>query len=283
MVCYRLTSIRSLARFLREQPELAKICGFKDGQVPSYRTFCRRFKCLESWICQWCRIILTFLIDARFLKLKILVNDGTPCRSAVSEPKELGGRTRVSDPEARFGCYRHQPSKKKEWFFGYKTIILVSSEPLIVPLAWLPMPANLQEINHLIPTVSKASWLLEEEKYYELVADAGNDSQNNYEWCKKINVRLTCPLNQARKPKGKRLEREKFYKSKLGQKLYKRRTDLERLNGQLKDLFLIDPLPVRGLKNVRVWISLVMLAYLACVYYNCINGRRPRAIKSLIA
>lgn len=284
MVAYRLTSVRSLARFLADHPEVARACQFKDNHIPSYRTFCRRFSCLDNWILQWSRAIITFLIDSKILKLKILIIDGTRGRSKCHPPKEKGARTTKSDPEARFGYRRWG----KETFFGYKSIILCTSEPLIVPLAWQVVPANLQEVNHLIPVVSKATWLLERDKgykskRYELIADSGYDAQYNYDWCQKLNIRLTCPLNMAHKPKGERLKRWKFYKSELGQKLYQRRTDIERLNGHLKDLFLIDPFPVKRLKNVNTFLSLAMLCYLAGVYYNFTHDRSLRAIKSLIA
>lgn len=61
--------------------------------------------------------------------------------------------------------------------------------------------------------------LSEKDKSYELLGDSSFDVEYNYEW--------------------------KFYKSKLGQKLYQRRTDIERLNEHLKDLFLIDPFPLK--------------------------------------
>lgn len=103
MVAYRLTSVRSLARFLREHLEIAQTCQFKDGCIPSYRTFCRRFGCLDNWILHWCRIIITFLVDAKILKLKILIIDGTACKSKCRKPKGKGAKTTKSDPEARFG------------------------------------------------------------------------------------------------------------------------------------------------------------------------------------
>jgi len=81
MVPYRLTSVRSLALFLLEHPEIASVCQFKDNRIPSYRILCRRFGCLDNWILQWCRIIITFLIDSKILKPKILIIDGTPCKS----------------------------------------------------------------------------------------------------------------------------------------------------------------------------------------------------------
>lgn len=281
MVVHRLDSVRSLARFLTEHPEVAQVCQFRNNRVPSYRTLCRRFSCLNSWILQWCRVIITSLIDAKILKLKVLIIDGTPNKSKCKKPREWGGRTRKSDPEARFGCTGK--GKKREWFFGYKSIILATPKSLIVPLAWQVIPANLQEVNHLIPVVSKAAWLLEGDKKYELIGDSGFDSKANYDWTEELRIRFTCPLRQRGRLKGQRLERQRFYKSKQGKKFYKRRTDIERLNGHLKALFLIDPFPVKGLQNVNTYLSLVMLLYLVAVYYNFTNGRNLREIKSLIA
>lgn len=288
MVAYRLTSVRSLARFLLEHPEIASNCQFLDDRIPSYRTFCRRFSSLDNWILQWSRIIITFLIEAKILKLKILIIDGTSCQSRCKKPRGLK-MTKFSDPEARFGC----TNQGKDWFFGYKSIILASSKPLIIPLSWQVIPANQQETNHLIPLVSKASWLLEEGKDYELLGDSSFDSLANFNWCHQLNIRLTGPLKRLGRPskdktlefkfKGARLRRWIFYKSKLGQNLYQRRTDIERLNGHLKDLFLIDPFPVRRLKNVNTYLNLAMLCYLAGVYYNFTHKRKLREIKSLIA
>jgi hypothetical protein len=278
MVLYRLTSVRSLARFLIEQPEIARACEFKSERIPSYRTLCRRFGCLDNWILEWCRVIITALLEARIVKLKTLIIDGTPGQSKCKRPKgEV--MTRPSDPEAGFGT----TNWGKEWFFGYKAVILATAEPLIIPLSWQVIPANKQEVNYLIPVVSKAAWLIEAGKKYELVADCGFDAQYNYDWCQKLNIRFTCPLNQGNEIKGQRIKRQKFYKSKGGQKLYQRRTDIERLNGQLKELFLIDPFTVKRLKNVITYLNLAMLCYLAAVYYNFTEGRGLREIKSLIA
>lgn len=279
MAAYRLTSVRSLARFLSEHPEIAKVCQFKNHRTPCYRTLCRRVAYLDNWLVQWCRMIITFLIDVKILRLKILVIDATPGQSKCRKPRKLGAKTVKSDSEARFGS----SNRGKDWFFGYKSIILAASEPLIIPLSWQVIPANCNEVQHLIPTVAGISWLLEKDKQYELLADSGFDAGYNYDWCQELNLRLTCPLNLGNKLTGERLQRWKFYKSKLGQKLYQRRTDIERLNGHLKALFLIDPFPVRRLKNVNTYLNLVMLCYLAGVYYNFSNGRKLREIKSLIA
>lgn len=287
MIAYRLTSVRSLARFLTEHPEIAKVCQFKDDKIPCYRTFCRRFACLDNCILQWCRIIIAFLIDNKILNLKTLIIDATPCQSRCKKPK--GKKMNMpSDPEASFGC----SNWGKDWFFGYKSVILASSEPLVIPLAWQVIPANRQETNHLIPVISKAAWLLETGKNYDLLGDASFDSTANFDWCHQLNTRLLGPLKSLGRPKkkgikcgfkGQRLKRWNFYRSKKGKHLYQRRTDIERLNNHLKELFLIDPFPVRGLKNVSAYFSLAMLCYLAAVYYNYTKGRALREIKALIA
>lgn len=287
MVAYRLTSVRSLARFLGQHPEIAQVCGFQDNRVPCYRTLCRRFSCLNNWILEWCRIILTFLTEAKILKLKILIIDATPCRSKCKKPRGKA-MNKSSDPKASFGC----SNWGKDWFFGYKSVILTTSEPLVAPLAWQAIPANQQEVKHVVSLVSKASWLLEKDKNYDLLGDAGFDSVANFDWCQQLNVRFVSPIRALGRPKkgefkaklkGKRLKRWRFFKSKPGQKLYRRRTDIERFNGHIKDLFLIDPFTVRGLKNVNTFLSLAMLCYLAGVYYNHTKGRSLGKIKSLIA
>ena len=287
MVAYRLTSVRSLARLLSQHPEIAQVCGFKNNKVPCYRTLCRRFVCLDNWILQWCRIILTFLIEAKILKLQTIIIDATPGKSKCKKPRGKA-MNKPSDLEAAFGC----SNWGKEWFFGYKSVILTTSKPLVVPLSWQVIPANQQEVKYVIPLVSKASWLLEKDRTYDLLADAGFDSAANFDWCHQLNIRLVGPTRALGRPKkgelkaklkGKRLKRWRFFKSKLGQKLYQRRTDIERFNGHIKDIFLIDSFTVKGLKNVNTFLSLTMLCYLAGVYYNYTKGRNLGKIKSLIA
>ncbi|GAF69859.1 unnamed protein product, partial [marine sediment metagenome] len=75
----------------------------------------------------------------------------------------------------------------------------------------------------------------------------------------------------------------RFLKTRKGKKAYLRRPDVERLFGQLKHLFLIDPLPMIRLTNIRPYLALINLAYLLAILYNHLNGRSLRAIKSLVA
>jgi hypothetical protein len=80
-----------------------------------------------------------------------------------------------------------------------------------------------------------------------------------------------------------RKKRWRFVHSPAGKRLLRRRTTIERDWSQLKHVFLLDPLPVTRLPRVQVYVSLVMVAYLAAVAYNGSMRRSLRAIKSLIA
>lgn len=51
---------------------------------------------------------------------------------------------------------------------------------------------------------------------------------------------------------------------------------------QIKDMFDIDPLPVRGYYNVRSIVLLYVLLYQLMVYYNHLAGRPLRVLKHML-
>ncbi|MGB8935156.1 MAG: hypothetical protein WCC17_08630, partial [Candidatus Nitrosopolaris sp.] len=67
----------------------------------------------------------------------------------------------------------------------------------------------------------------------------------------------------------------------LGQAIYSwRSTSVEPLIEHIKDVFKIDPLPVRGCQKAA---AIVLLSVLIMVYYNCITGhKQPKAIKHML-
>ncbi len=50
----------------------------------------------------------------------------------------------------------------------------------------------------------------------------------------------------------------------------------------MKDVFAIDPLPVRGFDKVRSIVLLSVLLYQVMVYYNYLTGRPLRALKYML-
>lgn len=278
MIHYHIDSVRSLARFLEQHIELTLLCGF--DTIPSYRTLLRRFKTLDTPVMKMVKALLSQIVALGIVNTKIVVIDATPLRAKGNPPK--GEKSiKPSDPEARFGFQKHG----KEVYFGYKLHMICTTIPLIIPLAWQVSPANQQEVNFFIPLFSQVLSFLPTPQ--EIVADTSYDSRALFHWAEQHHMRLTSPINKGNQDwnhlKPDRLKRLAWYKSKAGQKLYQRRTDIERLNGQTKDIFWIDPLPLVRLKRISTYINLVLLAYLTGVYYNYSNGRKPRAIKSLVA
>ncbi|MFZ0511570.1 MAG: hypothetical protein WAM14_08190 [Candidatus Nitrosopolaris sp.] len=75
-----------------------------------------------------------------------------------------------------------------------------------------------------------------------------------------------------------------FYDSELGQAIYSWRSiSVAPLIEHIKDVFKIDPLPVRRCKKVAAIVLLSVLIYQIMVYYNCKTGnKQPKAIKHML-
>jgi hypothetical protein len=61
-----------------------------------------------------------------------------------------------------------------------------------------------------------------------------------------------------------------------------RKTTVEPFQGQLKDLFDLEHLPVKGLSNVRALCYFSVLAYVLLVALNLRNEQPPNQIKSTL-
>ncbi len=80
-----------------------------------------------------------------------------------------------------------------------------------------------------------------------------------------------------------RLALLQFYQSEFGQHVYSRRSiSVEPLIEQIKDVFDIDPLPVRGFDKARSIVLISILLYQLMVYYNYLTGRPLRALKHML-
>ena len=80
-----------------------------------------------------------------------------------------------------------------------------------------------------------------------------------------------------------RIELVFFYESELGQLVYSWRSkSVEPLFEQIKDVFGIDPLPVRGFDKAKTFVLLSVLVYQLTVYHNHVTGRPLRALKHML-
>ena len=281
MVYYRLTSLRSLERFLHQQPPIAAACGLT-MRIPCYRTLARRFTTLEHPVVLAAQQLLRRLVKRRWIRLVILATDASLLAAKGRAPKGTLPDGRTTDREAAWGYSASDDS----WVWGYKLHALSTVRPCAVSMTWETTPANVNEGRHL-PSVLEPlpprphgrSWCL---------GDAAYDARRNVTVCRRYRLRLVTPLKGNRWPRSHmapdRQRRLRVYRRWMRQRRFTRlRADLERLFSQLKAVFLLDPLPVKGLAFVQSYVSLVMLAYLAGVTYNGSVHRGLRAIKSLVA
>lgn len=282
MVSSRLTSFRSLHRFLTASPSLATACGLPAGQIPSDRTFGRRFQQLDGVLLKATAQLLRRLTSRRLLRWALTVIDATALVAKGRHPRGKRPDRRTTDRQARWGF-----SPTNGWWWGYKLHLLVAVQPIILPVAWTLTPAHRNDVTQLLPVVTQANaWARRwQQRLRDVVGDTAYDSKARYQRLARWAIRLTTPINRRRGGKASPLQRQRrrYLHTPRGRWLVKRRADVERCFSQDKGVFVLDPLPVVGLATVRTYVSLVLVTYLAGVAYNGLAHRPPRALKSLVA
>lgn len=186
------------------------------------------------------------------------------------------------DVDARWGF-----SHSKRWIFGYKLHIITSSTGslIIVPLSADFTQADVQD-NQIYPAAITSSSLPQGIRYTS--ADSGYDDDHKL-YNLSIDRRgfeLVCPVSEIyNNTSSDRLQLIEFYESELGQIIYSWRSiSVEPLIEHIKDVFRIDPLPIRGYqKAAAIVVLLSVLTYQIMVYYNCKTGnKQPRVIKHML-
>lgn len=285
MVYFRLTSYRSLARFLLNHHEFAVACGCTQ-MVPSYRTLSRRLKTLDSvvWSCSY--QIITLLTKYHLISFHITATDSSLCE-AFGKPlqKKALQPSLPTDPDAAWGF-----SASRGFVWGYKLHVISSvlqEGKTLIPLLWSITPANVHDSHLYIPLMEKiehVSQTLNRRIYYSL-ADKGYDQKKHYEWCEHHHLHFVNPVRRFTTQAISTVKEWslQFIQTEKGKQMSKRRSDIERFFSQLKDLFLIDPLPITGLQQVSSYLSIVCLSYLCAISYNHNHHRPLRAMKSVVA
>jgi hypothetical protein len=189
-------------------------------------------------------------------------------------PKHL----RNVDRDSEWGYSRY-----KGWVQGYAIHLLCSATPGFppVPLDADAATANVPEnkifesmIDHLHDTT----------KY--IVADSGYDDRTLTEKCelrkngKYITRRLIVPMEKYKHSASYRLPYIRFFKSERGQRLFRlRKITVEPLFDILKSLFSLEPVWMKGKRNVQPLLLLAVLAYQLLILFNFVNGRPASHVK----
>ena len=178
------------------------------------------------------------------------------------------------DTDARWGF-----SKSKGWVYGYKLHMSCSTGLLIVPLSADVTTANIADCQMYESLTKSLADLLE-----NIIADPAYDDGKLYQYSKKNNLRLICPIKKYDSTPPERLKLVKFYNSDEGREIYSnRKISIEPLFEILKSTFGIRAMPVQGFENVKSFVLVCVLVYQLMVYYNCVTEQEnPRITKRML-
>ena len=178
------------------------------------------------------------------------------------------------DTDARWGF-----SKTKGWVFGYKLHLACSTGSLIVPLSADFTTANITD-NKMYESITSS---LPTGMVRYVVGDEGYDDHKLCDFSRYRGHLLVFPLERYRHTTdNNRLALLQFYQSEFEHVYSRRSISVEPLIEHMKDVFTIDPLPVRGFDKVRSIVLLSVLLYQVMVYYNHLTGRPLRALKHML-
>lgn len=281
----RLDSNRALHDFLAMDyypynRKVLKACGLTS--LPDRRTFDRRLSTISVDIKERISTMGYLFVKEKLVDPYIVTIDSTLLRAKghlwhkSSMIKGVVPRSGI-DTDARWGF-----SHTKGWIFGYKLHIAASTGSLIIPLSADFTQADVQD-NQIYPTITCSSSLPQGVRY--MAADSGYDDHKLYNLSTERGFELVCPVSEIyNNTSSDRLQLIEFYESELGQIIYSWRSiSVEPLIEHIKDVFKIDPLPVRGYQKAAGIVLLSVLLYQIIVYYNCKTRKeRPKAIKHML-
>jgi hypothetical protein len=283
-IWFRLDSNNALHEFLEiDYPynnKIMKACGLT--QTPDRRTFDRRLRMISTDIKERIVVITNHFIHEGMIDPYIVAIDSTLLKAKghiwhkSSMKKDIVPRSGI-DTDARWGF-----SHTKGWIFGYKLHLISSTGPIIVPLAADFTTANVQDnqlYNPMTSSSSSSSSLFTETCF--MIGDSGYDDQKLYDLSINRGFKLVCPVQRYVHTSTKRLHLIEFYESELGQAIYSWRSkSIEPLIEHLKQVFRIDPIPIRGYHKAAGLVLLSVLLYQVLVYYNLkMTKKQPKAIK----
>ena len=267
----RLDSNRALHDFLAKDyypynQKILKACGLI--RLPDRRTFDRRLKTIYPDIKERISSMGNLFVKEKLVDPYIVSVDSTLLRAKghlwhkSSMIKGVVPRSGI-DTDARWGL-----GHSKGWIFGYKLHITASTGSLIVPLSADFTQADVQD-NQMYSTIT--SPLPKGVRY--ATGDSGYDDHNLYNLSTERGFELVCPVSEIyNNTSCDRLQLIEFYESELGQIIYSWRSiSVEPLIEHIKDVFKIDPLPIRGYQKATGIVLLSVLLYQIIVFITIVR------------
>jgi transposase len=274
----QITSFKLLAKILLEKPELRQICNLKTA--PHRTTLSRRFKHLPQPLALLLDQLTNQAQKMNLIDASITSTDSTLMKANgnVWHKKNMLANELPAcgniDTDAHWG-----KSAYKGWTFGYAMFSLVTCGPqgIVWPVESVLHPANANDV--VIFKQDLLTHLPSETKL--LLADSGFDDQHLANACNRREITLVTPIPKVGKSTSKkRLARASLFATPDIREVFAlRKTSVEPFQGQIKDLFGLERLPMKGLLNVRALCNLAVVTYCLLVLFNVGLGRSARALK----
>ncbi len=282
MVIKKTTQFKTMHKVLSNNPMIARACGFKDS-IPDRTTLSRRFKKVYEFIKEQIHHMGKALTDKKVTASSICSADSTMHRAYGNiwhkKHKRINFiplKLRNIDKDADWGR-----SEYKNWVYGYKTHLIATSSfnKLALPLSCEITPANESDCK-IVKDLFKNFW---PKRMKYLLGDKGYDDKSLRGICQRAKSLLITPMRRHKNMNPERKKCLAYYKSKVGRKRYSQRSKtIEPLYGHLKELFDIEKLRLKGLKNVQSFLSLCIWIYQTLIYYNFIYQRPLKRLKDLV-
>jgi len=277
----KLDSVRSLWEFFKCQTEEAKkylkLCQLVN--IPNRRTFDRRLQKLPAVLRRYIQLLGQLIVKEKLTKASKVAADSTLMEAMTKttyNPKTKRAKIESLDKEAGWGY-----SGNKKLVLGYKQHLICTADPQTpIPLDLVVTPGNQPDnlvFPELVPSLPKETKLI--------IADKGYDDEKLRKLVKKQNKKLLTPVNQRNwKTLPQRLkQRIHFLKSKIGKALYQLRSQtIEPLISQIKSIFHLDKLTVKGLLRTQIISYLSTLFYQGAILTNHLTGNPLRKVKYLL-
>lgn len=261
-----------------EAERLRGACGLLGGRLPSRRTFDRRFTALAPDLKQRILTMAMLLCEGGIADPSIVSTDSTLLKADGNvwhkKQMEQGILPRGNiDIEANWG-----KTRCKGWVYSYKGCVTVTGLEPTVPLYASLAAANVNDTRFYPELVEQ----LPPETRFN-VADTGFDDSELYAISRLRRMRLITPVRVYKSTPPERVRLAMFYNSTMGKALYRLRSvSVEPFISQLKNIFPLDPLPVKGRKKAEACFLLTILIYQLTVHLNHQTGRPHRHIKHLL-
>ena len=269
MLIKGIIGFKTMHNHLKLRPDVMVSLGLET--CPHRTTLSRRFKALPKFLREQIRCLHREFVEAGETMVEVMSVDsslmganGNVWHKSDREQGVIPSCGNI-DTEAHWG-----KSGCGEWVYGYRVHCVVSSPAECA----LPFDIEVEAANIKDAKVFKDDFSQHLPQETRLVlGDNGFDDQGCYDLCDAQDISLITPIKAKKTTPPDRLERVALYNDHDVQEVFVlRKTTVEPFQGQLKALFNLKHLPLKGLDNVRALATLSAFAYLLLAKLNCRAG-----------